>query len=330
MNTEIQKIPLKELVVDIGLSGRSQKEINQNAKSLSPEIKAAKGWDRAQPGQFFTRNGERHLAAGFTRKAASELEGFDFGYFVEVKDEPEKLRTAAIRTNSGKPISAYEQGRIYIQMRDGTPEEQSKNAEKGAIIFGQMTTTEIATEVGKTKQHIENCIAIFSETPEIGELLEQGLVSANVVVRAQQLVKADGKRFSMLKAAIAQAKEDGKECATPKHLAAVQSRFVPVKAGKGPNSDPANGTGGTTNPGPKGPATSAPAPVNTPPQHQPGLENLGGAAEGEKEETKANRDELVGQFRFAVDKWAKDREIAVSDEDMDALLPQLAAIAGPF
>lgn len=223
---KITNLPIKSLVILPELSGRNKKEISANAKALAPMMEAAGGWDEAQPGQIFIRDGKPHLLAGFTRAAACEISGIKNGWFAEVKDDPSSIRTACLRTNLGKPISAFEQGRIYTAMRDGTNPE---TAEKGAVILAPMEIKSIAAETGYTSQHIADCIAIFSETPEIGELIQEGKVSSGIVVKARQLVKADGKRLAFLKAAVAEAKRDGKECATMQHLKAVQPDFVQLK-----------------------------------------------------------------------------------------------------
>tara|TARA_R110000868_G_scaffold399071_1_gene672650 strand:- start:1714 stop:2727 length:1014 start_codon:yes stop_codon:yes gene_type:complete len=235
---EIIAIKLASLIIDPSLSGRSPKEIKANAAELVPRLKAAQGWNPGQPGAFFTRDGKPHLAAGFSRVTACETLEIKTGYFVEVPDNPSQLRTEAIRSNGGRPISAFEQGRIYADMETGSDPEK---LEVGKTALAPMTVAEIAAEVGYSRVHIENCIAIFSETPEIGELLAEGLVSAGVV-KSAQVVKADGKRLDGIKAAIAVAKKEAQDkgretwCATQKHWDQVKADFItPTKLKAAPS-----------------------------------------------------------------------------------------------
>jgi hypothetical protein len=325
---EITKQKLSDFIIDVAYSGRTEKEITENAKSLAPAIKSADGWDMTQPGAFFTRDGKKFLARGFTRHAATQLAGFKDGYFVEIPDDPAKLRTEAIRSNMGKPISAYEQGRIYAAMRDGTDTE---NAKAGDIVLGAMDIKDIAEEVGYTRPHIENCICIFESSPEIGEMLAEGKVSAGIVVRSRQLVKDEKKQLAFLRAAYALAKKEGKECATKQHLDAVRADFAPIKAAKtgpekttpakpektdgengGENEDKGQGSGNTS-------------------QEQPELNALGkGATEDPKPSkpaaTKVTKEMLV----TVIIKWGEKQGVNMADEDIDALIDDLRELAIPF
>lgn len=235
--SQILTLKLADLIIDNSLSGRTDKEIKDNAKALKPELEAKGGWDYGQPGQVFMRDSKPHLLAGFTRTAACVMANFDTGFFVEVEDRPEENRLACIRTNGGRGISRFEQGRIFAAMRDGTNPETAKTGEP---MFDAMSTKEIAKITGKSPQHIEGCICIFEETPEIGELIAEGKVAANVIIRAKQLEKDDGKRLRFIKAIIKQANEDGKDCATIKHLDAIKPEWYPIKAAGGSDKKPAS------------------------------------------------------------------------------------------
>ena len=221
----IEEIPLASLVQNLALAGRSQKEISENAKALKPLM--ANGWSQSQPGAYFERNGEKHLLAGFTRTKAAMDAGHKTGFFVKVADSAADNRLACIRTNAGKPISPYEQGRVYAAMRDGLPPEMAKVGEE---VMDPMKLDDIAKAAGCSRQWVDSCICIFEQPPEIGALIEENKVSAAIVNRSNQLVKDPVKRLKFLNAAVAEAKSDGKETATMKHLDAVRPKFAPLKA----------------------------------------------------------------------------------------------------
>ncbi len=232
MKPTILEIKLSELIIDPTLSGRTKKEISENAKELAPKMQAFQSWDATQPGAIFYRDKKPHLARGFTRVAAAEIAGLTSGFFMEVPDDTASLRTEAIRSNTGKPISAREQGRIYVAMRDGNAE----TATKGETVLAPMATAEIAKEVGYSRQWIDQCIGIYEETPEIAELIESDLVTSGAINRARQIAKKEDKspddagRLRMLKAAIKAAQADGRPRAAEDDVNAVRSEYFPIKS----------------------------------------------------------------------------------------------------
>lgn len=250
MNTPaILSIPLKELVIDETLSGRTRKEISDNAKALAPKMEAFSEWDATQPGAIFKRDGKNHLARGFTRVAASEIAGIKTGWFMEVPDDIASLRTEAIRSNTGKPITAREQGRIYAAMRDGNAE----TAKKGDVILAPMKLQEISDAIGYSVQWIAACIGIYEETPEIAALIEADEVTSGAITRARQIAKNEDKtpddagRLKLLKAAIKNAKDDGRPRAAEDDVNAVRHDLFPIKAdapkkGKPKKESPLKGT----------------------------------------------------------------------------------------
>ncbi len=325
-----QKVRLSELIVDISFSGRNQKEITANAKTLAPAVKSKQGWDPTQPGAIFIRDGKKHLVRGFTRVAACELEGFKEGFFFEVADDPAALRTEAIRSNMGKPISLFEQGRIYCQMRDGTNAEDAKI---GEAVLAAMKISDIAREVGYTVQHVSNCVVIFEETPEIRALLLEGLASNNIALRARQLVKDDAKRFQFLKAAIADAKKEGKETATMKNLDAVRPRFAPLRAAIPPKAGaPSNSSKNPPSDQEEKSSTSpqqeVPAPESENPE-QPLLNVLGAPSENSSSK-KSLSSATKGMLVALINKWGDECGVAMSDDDINALIDALEEAAIPF
>jgi len=318
---QIEEVKLSDLLIDNIFSGRSEKEIQENSNSLSPLLEAAGAWDALQPGKYFERDGKKHLAAGFTRVAAALKLGWKTGFFGKIADEPEKLRTECIRTNLGKPISPFEQGRIYTAMRDGSDPETLAVGEVG---MGSIPTVEIALSVGYTRQHVEQCITVFESTPEIAELILAGKVAPGIVIRAKQLVKDDAKRFKFLQAAVKEAESDGKETATKKHLDAVRPDFAPLKAaGQAPLQSDED-----SEPSKLDEVVKRESPEE--------LETDEGEGEGESElpgieATADNSDQketTADKFGEIITKWGNDRGVVFSDSDRESLVTELIAV--PF
>lgn len=230
MKNTIIEIPIKELVIDESLSGRTKKEIAANAKDLAPKLAAFGRWDVTQPGAVFYRDGKPHLARGFTRVAACD--GISkVGFFIELPDDVTSLRTEAIRSNAGKPISASEQGRIYVAMRDGNAE----TAKKGDTVLAPMKIKDISDAIGYSVQWVTACIGIFEETPDIAELIETEQVGSGAVTRARQIAKKDNEpddagRFKLLKAAVKHAAAEGRAKATEDDVNTVRHELFPIKS----------------------------------------------------------------------------------------------------
>lgn len=323
----IEEIKLSTLVRDIALSGRSEKEIAANAKELAPMM--ADGWSPSQPGEYFERGGKKHLVAGFTRTEAALSIGQKIGYFVAVPDNATELRLACIRTNAGKPISPFEQGRIFSAMEKGTDAETAKAGEE---ILAPMKHADIAKAAGKTPQWISRCIAIFQNPPAIAELIASGKVSANVADKANQLQKDEGKRLSWLKKAIKSAESEGKESASMKHLDAHRADFAPLKAK--PAAPP---------PEPKEKEDDEPGkedkkeknsdenttPPPPPPKGQPqGEMDLGTSKPSEKPKPSAKK--LRAAIEEIVGDWSDGLTKAPSSGDCERLVDALVKISLPF
>lgn len=333
---EIEKLKLSTLVVDIALSGRPQREIDANAKALASAVKSFGAWDMTQPGAFFIRDGKPHLARGFTRRAACLLAGIEEGYFVQIPDNPVALRTEAIRSNMGRPISMYEQGRIYAGMRAGSKSEDLK---VGDVALEPMSIEDIASEVGYTGPHVRNCITVFESPKDIAQLVIDGKVASAVAVKAQTLVKDPAKAYKFLCAAVKQAESEKKDCATDKHLMAVKPKFVPV------TSTPPKAEKGKAESKPEAPAAgSEPPTVSTETPEQPDISALGSSDESGSETSEtttvtestttsavpASKVAPAKSKRITRDKlkslivdWAEECTLSASDEDVEKLLEKL-------
>jgi len=324
--SKILTLKLDELIIDNSLSGRSEKERKDNAKRIQGMIEATGSWPPSMPGEVFKRGKEYHLRAGFSRALACQNLGYETGFFIEVEDSPQDNLLACIRTNAGAPISRKEQGRIYAQMRDGSNPE---TLAVGEVAMEPMTLDAIAGAVGLTKTAIEGSICIYEETPEIGELIESGVVANNVVIKAKQWVKDDGKRLRFLKAAIRAAEADEKACATMKHLESVKADFVPLKAA------PAKKTQDAPERHDDRPAASDARKdddthTNSEPEkEQPSLLDLGSTAPAPaKKVVKAYKEQLA----TVIDAWGAEdaANVVFTEEERDDLIERIMALGMPI
>lgn len=346
----IEEIKLSSLEIDYTLAGRSEKEVKANAKELAPMLAA--GWSPSQPGEYFERGGKKHLAAGFTRTAAAIMNDHKVGYFVRVPDIASELRTTAIRTNASKPISPFEQGRIYAAMRDGTKAEDSQVGEE---VLTPMKEAEIAKVVGKKPQWINACIGIFESPEELHPFIENGQVSANVIKRASELVKHDEKKLiRAVKMIVKHAEGQGRCPATMKDLEACRPDFAPFKAATKPAPDKLISDNGKTSDRADSSAQDAIDRENN--QGQPSGEPDGeseasgevrevgaheiqsdvkGASDAQPElfEPDANKpskkaskntiEALTADFRKIAEEWSEECAVSFTPPDLDALLEKL-------
>lgn len=159
-----------------------------------------------------------------------------------------------LSNNRAHPVSRAKQGEVYKMLRDG---EGPGEAEIAACKLGEepankrepMTLDEISKACSPvySAQHIGHCITLAESSPEIQELMETRNVAANVVIKAAQWSKGkksdevdEKKQLRIIKAAIKQADADGEGGAkkvTEKHLNAVKSEFVKLKAAGGDEGD---------------------------------------------------------------------------------------------
>jgi len=225
-----------ELVIDPILSGRSPKEIRENAKSLAKEMQAHGEWDSMQPGQVFLGEDDKlHVCAGFTRIAAAQSLEWKGGYFFEVpKVDPIEIRLKCITTNGGKPVSRMEQGKVFAALQNGVVSDDfagsvadPKNVKDWKV--QPMTFQEIADKIGKSGEHVRQCIMLNElENEGIKAMIEADEISTNVIVVAMGWAKKnENLALRILKAA---QKEANGEKVTKKHLDAVKADLVKEKA----------------------------------------------------------------------------------------------------
>lgn len=225
-----------ELIIDPILSGRSKKEITENAKSLAKEMEAHGQWDAMQPGQVFAaQDGALHVCAGFTRITAAQSLDWKGGYFFAVpQTDPLEIRLKCITTNGGKPVSRFEQGKVFAVLQSGIVADDFAGATADPSTakdwkLQPMTFEAIGEKIGKSGEHVRQCIMLTElENEGIKAMIEADEISTNVIVVAMGWAKKnENLAFRILKAA--QKEADGAKV-TKKHLDAVKAEYVKQKA----------------------------------------------------------------------------------------------------
>jgi hypothetical protein len=231
---ELEYIKLSELVIDLSHSGRSEKEIKDNAKTLAPIMAAFGGWDAMQPGQYFVNDdGKKHLLAGFTRHAAALINGETHGYFFRNDADETTRRFLFITTNEGRGVSRFQQGLKFAEAERGVVADDFKGTiadPKKASDWKvkPMDREEIAKLIGKSEEHIRQCIIVSESAPEIRELLETEQVSFKSVLDADAWSKGDkAKQLQILRRAL---KEANGERVTGTHMRLIKPLFVKERA----------------------------------------------------------------------------------------------------
>lgn len=242
---EIEKLKFSQLTINNLYSGRSQKEINENAKEKTKELAAFGGWNPAMPGQYFTgEDGKPTLLAGFSRVQASILNGEDHGYFVRVDGDEISRLLACETSNSVKTLSPLARGARYTLLNDGeVADDFAEKNEKDAVPDPKntkhwkrqpMSQQEIADRIGLSNAWVCKCIAIFKAPPEIRDMIESDKIAAPVAEGARILADkhyngSDAKAVAICRRAYAKAREEEKDTATKKHFDAIKAEFIPAK-----------------------------------------------------------------------------------------------------
>lgn len=235
---EIERLKFKELTIDNLYSGRTQKEINENAKEKAKELAAAGGWSPAMPGQYFIgEDGKKVLLAGFSRVQGSVINGETEGYFVKVDGEIIDHLLACETSNSVRPISALAKGARYDMLRNGEPAEGIETPDPKDKTHWKrppMTNAEIAERIGKTDAWVSKCISIYNAPTDVRELLENDKIAVPVAEGARSIAEkhykgSEAKQTAICRRAVSFAKDEGKETATKKHFDAIKAEFIPAK-----------------------------------------------------------------------------------------------------
>ena len=120
---------------------------------------------------------------------------------------PQGRLELALDLSSGKTLTLVEQGKGYLRLRDE---------------FG-LSVDEIAKKRGKTKQHINNCLQLVTQTyDDVLEMVHKGEISATTVIETYQATQDPEQAKTVISEAVDLAKKRGKTRATAKDVQAVK------------------------------------------------------------------------------------------------------------
>lgn len=243
-------IPTKSLEIQEGYNIiRDAGELKRNVKDVEAQMALAKDDPYAFPIRFVV-DGKTKYTRNHATFLAAQNRGWEQVYAIELNHAPgsvEDLRDLITSNNGGHPVSRTKQGELYDEMANGKLKPDLENgAEVNAetdYVRPPMTDKQIAEAFGVSSEHVRQCRVLASTTPEIRELLESGDISANIVIIAQGWAKGDNaKQLRILKAAAKLARDEGAKTATKKHMDAIKSDFIKLKAA--PVGDAVIGTEG--------------------------------------------------------------------------------------
>lgn len=339
----IESLKVSDLTVEPGFNVRSEKQFKANVKELSALV-GANGFIDASIHvvQYVERGGKKLIRGGHTLHAAAQELGMLVVPAIKVEFDSVQEQLNLVTSNTGHPLSPFEQGTVYIRLRDG---ESAEGKEPGDTVREPMTAKAIALAVGLTERRVLDCMAIREASPEIGELIEAGAVSANVVTRINQLDKSDTKRLQIIKAAINHAKDEGRDCATKQDLDAIKGQYVTpkkLKAAKTGDSAPTNAapsipasepedhseaSGGVEQPDDRHEERGESQSSNESPGDKGEL-NLepASAKKVEKAHSKDWREKMIS----ILNDWGDECTVTFGDGDLDNLLDKIEAANLPF
>lgn len=231
----IEWLNLTALTIEEGFNPREQKSFTENVNEIARLIEARGIIDPSiHCIQYVERGGKKLVRNGHTLYAAAKKLGKKQVPAIATKMDSIQEIANLIISNSGHPLTPFEQGTVYIRLRDG-----SNNEKVGEEIRDPMNMAEIAKLFGISATHVSNCIALHEVSGEAREFLIAGKISANAITAARRNCEDEATILKVLKAAIKKADDEGKSVATEKHVKEVKDQFVEVKMkGKSQNPEP--------------------------------------------------------------------------------------------
>jgi len=196
-------VPVNLIVIDEKLNPR---EDYGNIDELMASI-AENGIRNAVKG--FQKDGKIYLREGFRRMRAVKLaieKGFQIDrvpMLLEERAMTEEERTLEfLINNDGKPFTMLEQSEVIRRL----------------LNFG-WKVTDIVKKTGKARGYIENLIHLTKVPLKVHNFIKEDKISAHAVIQIIAASKGNAEKVvEDVEAAMQNAKEAGKEKATPKHV----------------------------------------------------------------------------------------------------------------
>lgn len=293
----IELLKPSELTVEKDFNPREAAQFKDNVKEVRASIEARGFIDPSiHVVQYVERDGKKLVRGGHTLLEAAKTLGLKEVPACKTDLDPISEQVNLITSNTGHPLSKYEQGTVYVRLRDGELRKGLEWGENGQVKEGKkeraldekkdfyrvpMTGAEIAVAIGCSEEYISQCFIVRECPPEIAEKMLAGKIGVRALLKALRNVNMVEKQIKIVNAAIAAAKEDGKDCATVEHVKAVKDQFMEKKQVAAPVTTTTETTS-TNKDTVKETKTSKPnATPSTPEPPAPDLFKEGDAANGE-------------------------------------------------
>lgn len=161
-----------------------------------------------EPLTVYWEDGKAWVSDGHCRRAAVlraiEVYGADIKSIpVKTEDrytnEADRVFSQIVR-NSGKQLTPFEQGKVFVRLLD----------------FG-WSEKDIATKAGRSQTWVTECLRLQAQPEVVKSMLRSGVVSASLVNSVAKETGDDSKTVETLNHAVENAKAAGKSRATAKH-----------------------------------------------------------------------------------------------------------------
>lgn len=244
-------IPTKDIHFQDGYNIiRTAAEFKANSADVEKQMENLGDSPEAFPIQYVEIDGKKYTRNHSTLQAAL-TRGWKKVYAMPSPHAPgskEDYLDLILSNNRAHPVSRTKQGEVYKYLRDGEGpgEEEIADAKVGEEPKNKrepMTLQEIADACKPvySAQHIGHCLLLVDSSEEVRELIESRRetcpIADNVVIKAAQWSKDkksdevdEKKQLRIIKAAVRQADAEDAKKVTEKHLNAVKSEFVKLKA----------------------------------------------------------------------------------------------------
>lgn len=240
----IELLKPSELTVEKDFNPRQTQTFKENVKDVSASIKARGFIDPSiHVVQYIERDGKKLVRGGHTLLEAAKSLGIKEVPACRTELDPLSEQLNLITSNATHPLTRYEKGLVFVRLRDGQLKDGIKWDEGGKVKEGKvvrppkaddyyrapMKGSEIAAAIGVSVEYVSASMIISEADEQVSQKLLDGKINANGVRDALRSVPSVEKQVRIINAAIAHAKEDGRESANEKDVKAVKDQFMEKK-----------------------------------------------------------------------------------------------------
>jgi ParB/RepB/Spo0J family partition protein len=206
--SDIYRLALDDIHVKEGWNCR-EAEDPENLEHIDTLARSIAEVGVKQPLTVYWEDGKAFISDGHSRYFGARHAQTVYG--AEIKSVPVKTEDryaneadrifSQIVLNSGKPLTPFEQGKVFKRLLD----------------LG-WTEKEIATKAGRSQTWITDLLTLQAQPEAVKSLVRSGAVSATLATSVAKGSESDGETVEKLTSALETAKAAGKTRATAKHV----------------------------------------------------------------------------------------------------------------